>query len=154
MADTLVDQINDRLGYDADITDGSQYCIHGTFMGSWWGPDYLCGLCEQGMDTRINITYARDSVFFADQEGEMNRNYGDRTDWPPPRYLRSKRAQLEDDFKELLASTNGEIRVTAYRNDVGEREVKFAVGMPDRAEWGVLVNIGRRGKWVSSEHSG
>lgn len=33
-------------GYDADRDDPSQYCKHGTFIGSWWGPDYLCGQCE------------------------------------------------------------------------------------------------------------
>jgi hypothetical protein len=39
---------DDRLGYDADHNDDSQYCIHGTFIGSWWGPDYMCGWCEEG----------------------------------------------------------------------------------------------------------
>lgn len=24
----------------------SLYCVHGTFVGDWAGPDYLCGLCE------------------------------------------------------------------------------------------------------------
>lgn len=36
----------DRLGYDADFGDRSQYCRHGTFIGSWWGPDYMCPYCE------------------------------------------------------------------------------------------------------------
>ena len=26
----------------------SDYCEHGTYVGSWWGPDYLCGGCEEG----------------------------------------------------------------------------------------------------------
>lgn len=43
-------QTNDRLGYDADISDRSQYCKHGTFIGSAWGPDYLCGMCEDGYE--------------------------------------------------------------------------------------------------------
>ena len=42
------DDINERLGYDADIDDPGQYCSHGTFIGSWWGPDYLCYYCETG----------------------------------------------------------------------------------------------------------
>ncbi len=25
-----------------------EYCEHGTYVGSWWGPDYLCGGCEEG----------------------------------------------------------------------------------------------------------
>lgn len=36
------------LGYDADHEDPSQYCQHGTWIGSWWGPDYLCHWCELG----------------------------------------------------------------------------------------------------------
>jgi hypothetical protein len=34
--------------YDWDRNDKSQYCEHGTFIGSWWGPDLLCGKCEMG----------------------------------------------------------------------------------------------------------
>ena len=45
-----VDEINEHLGYDADIADPSQYCRHGTFIGSWWGPDHMCGMCEDGSD--------------------------------------------------------------------------------------------------------
>lgn len=35
--------------YDEDYTDPKQRCIHGTFIGSWWGPDYLCQYCEEGI---------------------------------------------------------------------------------------------------------
>lgn len=41
-----VDTANDQ--WDWDIHDDSQYCEHGTFIGSWWGPDILCGYCEAG----------------------------------------------------------------------------------------------------------
>ena len=34
--------------WDWDRNDRSQYCKHGTFIGSWWGPDILCGRCEEG----------------------------------------------------------------------------------------------------------
>lgn len=34
--------------YDEDHDDPRQRCKHGTFIGSWWGPDYLCGQCESG----------------------------------------------------------------------------------------------------------
>lgn len=40
--------------YDWDRNDRSQYCEHGTFIGSWWGPDILCGKCEMG-DGPMNI---------------------------------------------------------------------------------------------------
>ena len=43
-----VDTANDQ--WDWDITDDSQYCKHGKFIGSWWGPDILCGHCELGDD--------------------------------------------------------------------------------------------------------
>jgi hypothetical protein len=43
-------QTNDALGYDADVSDPKQYCRHGTFIGSWWGPDFLCTKCEMGDD--------------------------------------------------------------------------------------------------------
>jgi hypothetical protein len=39
-------QIGDE--YDWDRSDRSQYCKHGKFIGSWWGPDILCGYCEAG----------------------------------------------------------------------------------------------------------
>lgn len=34
--------------YDEDYSDPRQYCAHGTFIGSWWGPDYMCYYCETG----------------------------------------------------------------------------------------------------------
>ena len=34
--------------FDWDKSDSSQYCEHGTFIGSWWGPDLMCGRCEGG----------------------------------------------------------------------------------------------------------
>lgn len=41
--------------YDWDRSDKSQYCKHGNFIGSWWGPDILCGECEMG-DEPMNIS--------------------------------------------------------------------------------------------------
>lgn len=32
--------------FDWDKNDPKQYCKHGNFIGSWWGPDILCGECE------------------------------------------------------------------------------------------------------------
>ena len=25
------------------------HCVHGTYIGTWAGPDYMCGLCESGV---------------------------------------------------------------------------------------------------------
>lgn len=44
-----MNDLDEQLGYDADHDDPSQYCIHGTWVGSWWGPDYLCSWCEAGV---------------------------------------------------------------------------------------------------------
>jgi hypothetical protein len=35
--------------WDWDRNDDSQYCAHGTFIGSSWGPDILCHWCESGV---------------------------------------------------------------------------------------------------------
>jgi hypothetical protein len=40
--------------YDWDTSDPRQHCRHGKFIGSWWGPDVLCGQCEYGQDPSIN----------------------------------------------------------------------------------------------------
>jgi|SRR5688572_16722312 hypothetical protein len=42
-----------ELPYDGDTDDPSQYCKpHGVFVGSWWGPDYMCPYCEEGLTAR------------------------------------------------------------------------------------------------------
>lgn len=46
---STTEEIEEALGYDADLTDPRQRCEHGTFIGSWWGPDYLCQWCELGI---------------------------------------------------------------------------------------------------------
>lgn len=38
--------MSNELPYDGDLDDPSQRCKHGTFIGSHWGPDYLCPACE------------------------------------------------------------------------------------------------------------
>lgn len=32
--------------YGGDLSDPTQRCKHGTFIGTWAGPDYLCPACE------------------------------------------------------------------------------------------------------------
>ena len=45
----LDDDYTESDRWDWDQSDDSQYCQHGTFIGSWWGPDILCGWCEDGI---------------------------------------------------------------------------------------------------------
>lgn len=40
--------------WDWDRNDSSQHCRHGTFIGSWWGPDILCGACEDGLSVEAD----------------------------------------------------------------------------------------------------
>lgn len=44
----MTTEYDEMLGYDADHDDPRQFCRHGTFIGSWWGPDYMCFDCEMG----------------------------------------------------------------------------------------------------------
>lgn len=48
----LDDDYTEADRWDWDQSDDSQYCQHGTFIGSWWGPDILCGWCEDGISYR------------------------------------------------------------------------------------------------------
>jgi hypothetical protein len=45
---TMLDDYEPGDEFDWDRNDDSQYCVHGTFIGSWWGPDLLCPQCELG----------------------------------------------------------------------------------------------------------
>lgn len=54
----MTSDLDEQLGYDADHDDPRQYCEHGTFIGSWWGPDYLCHWCEAG----VSVEEMRESL--------------------------------------------------------------------------------------------
>lgn len=45
---TMLDDYEPGDEFDWDRNNASQYCVHGTFIGSWWGPDLLCPQCELG----------------------------------------------------------------------------------------------------------
>lgn len=55
--------------YDEDLNDSKQRCVHGTFIGSWWGPDYICGLCEEGLTVPSTVKVASYSVQIDTLEG-------------------------------------------------------------------------------------
>lgn len=69
------DTLDEQLGYDADHSDPSQYCRHGTFIGSWWGPDILCGLCESGLDPCEGCGRLVGGEDYIDHEREEARGY-------------------------------------------------------------------------------
>lgn len=58
-----MNDLDEELGYDADHDDASQFCEHGNFIGSWWGPDYLCQWCEDG----ISVAEMRSIIMAARQ---------------------------------------------------------------------------------------
>ena len=38
--------------YD-DANNPDWHCVHGQYTGNSWGGDFLCGMCEDGIDQRI-----------------------------------------------------------------------------------------------------
>jgi hypothetical protein len=46
--DRYADDYTNDDRYDWEISDPSQRCVHGTFIGSLNGPDLICGYCEDG----------------------------------------------------------------------------------------------------------
>jgi len=38
--------------YD-DANNPDWHCVHGQYTGNSWGADFLCGMCEDGIDQRI-----------------------------------------------------------------------------------------------------
>ena len=38
--------------YD-DANNPNWHCVHGQYTGNSWGGDFLCGMCEDGIDQRI-----------------------------------------------------------------------------------------------------
>ena len=57
--DNYTDDYTDDDRYDWDRNDDRQYCQHGTFIGSWWGPDILCMWCENGATVEEMRDYYR-----------------------------------------------------------------------------------------------
>jgi len=41
---------------EPDELDYGRYCQHGTNIGTPGGSDYLCGLCEDGLNKRVPVT--------------------------------------------------------------------------------------------------
>lgn len=52
--------------WDWDKNDPRQYCKHGTFIGSWWGPDLMCWKCEIGDDSDVDVDDPDNDDDFAD----------------------------------------------------------------------------------------
>ena len=48
------DDYTEEDRWDWDRSDMAQRCKHGTFIGSSWGPDLMCGACEMG-DADITV---------------------------------------------------------------------------------------------------
>lgn len=59
--------------YDEDHDDPRQRCKHGTFIGSWWGPDYLCGQCEMGDPDPTPASLREEADAYAKKFGELYR---------------------------------------------------------------------------------
>ena len=59
------------------MDDPSCYCRHGTFIGSWAGPDYMCMKCELGDDDEelvgddTSLNYNQDGVLGWPEDEDM-----------------------------------------------------------------------------------
>lgn len=64
--------------------DWQSYCRHGSFVGDPYGPDYMCGLCEDGISVREealaiarvrvqNRLSAAEALFLLDRLGVFTR---------------------------------------------------------------------------------
>ena len=47
--DPLDDSFNDADDQRDNLPYDDTHCEHGTFVGGWAGPDYMCHWCEQGV---------------------------------------------------------------------------------------------------------
>jgi hypothetical protein len=135
------DEINESLGYDADVTDSSQYCKHGTFIGSWWGPDYLCGACEDGLDTLKTATRWRSVVYVT---------CGDHTPDKPYRGSSVKRFGPRVIKQEIAAWTFGDVlppTVSTGRDDHG----RYVIIKDSLSRLYVKVRCERYSYWDSDD---
>lgn len=144
-----VDEVNEALGYDADITDERQRCKHGTFIGSWWGPDHLCHYCEMGYDTLTPITFVRVGTFMQDSDGHLSLADPQRSDYPEPRFLNAELSRLRESFAKYVEDPERDVTATAYRAENGVREVRLSIAFPDKKVWGHMIQLGRRSVWTA-----
>lgn len=61
--------------WDWDRNDPGQHCPHGTFIGSWWGPDLLCQWCEDGISVEDMVRMRRDA-YLRDARAQVARAEG------------------------------------------------------------------------------
>lgn len=109
--------------YDEDFGDERQWCQHGTFIGSWWGPDYLCGLCEMGATLLVPVERTR---WFVTLEG-----VSPRTGLPYADY----QSAYDEQAANLFASFANEIpNVTA--TVVCERRTEMVWVVPEDGQYG------------------
>jgi hypothetical protein len=110
------------LEHDGDRQDASQYCEHGKYVGSWWGPDILCGYCEDGISAldlmKGELEYAEkrlqdfSRLVIGDNVGgpSLNRSLGG-IDWESP-----MGQALGKTFEEMASA------ITDLKNALADKE--------------------------------
>lgn len=93
----LSDDALDRLEAGDPSTDdgrwGGDHCIHGTYVGTPGGGDYLCGLCEEGWTYWVKAPwYQLGAVLPGGQWFGIGHQYGDPTDVPMRTLAHMRRA--------------------------------------------------------------
>ena len=87
------------MSYDEDYQDPRQRCKHGTFIGSWWGPDYLCMDCEMGTsDYEYVIGKAHEVLWRAQSQ------FGEQWDWLTDETFDRMMSNLPDRYKWTLVN--------------------------------------------------
>ena len=119
---TIEDDYTEADRWDWDQEDSSQCCQHGTFIGSWWGPDILCWACEDGLSlAEYELVIAHRSLRRVEEQ--INRL------WPFNEQMMQTIARQYGwnseviDFLEKHADKNGDqvLALMAVAEDLAER---------------------------------
>ncbi len=89
--------------FDWDQSDDSQHCKHGTFIGSWWGPDLMCWFCEEGVSDQEYAEYRQHQA----EQRQRTSNYHEALDQIVNAFL-TFRNRPGDPIKDWLLPILGE----------------------------------------------
>lgn len=117
----MFDDYTEDDRWDWDRGDPTQYCRHGSFIGSFWGPDILCGMCEsmnddpslndmlRDVDRNISkIQHHHDgmaifiSTYIGKNDGEVKDPAFNEAVLQTMEYFDERRSLLQEDRKKLI----------------------------------------------------
>ena len=114
--------------WDWDRSDMAQRCKHGTFTGSWWGPDLMCGACEMGdPDITVNDVLKRKEMYQAETEKAFTA-FGQL-------YAFAKTPKAKDGLIEAMKHLNVEAMAKQKRYDDQILEIREWAESDDDNDW-------------------